>query len=675
MDKQIAKKRIEKLTQEIQHHAHLYHTLDQPEISDQAYDALYSELIALESRFPDLRSSLSPSRQVGGGVIDAFVKINHPVKQWGYDNIFNFQELVDWDARIKKLSNKEKPLYSCELKIDGVKMVLEYRKGRLIRAATRGDGSVGEDITHNVRTIASVPQVLSEAIDVLVVGEVWIDQNDLDKINKERRLSDLPVYANTRNLAAGSLRQLDSSITKTRNLQSFMYDLIDLGTGQALLNSRLEELKELFRLGFSVNPHYRSCQDLATVQKYYDDWKEKGRTLPYGVDGVVIKLDDTRLSTKIGYTAKAPRFAIAYKFPAEETTTKVKNITVQVGRTGALTPVAELEPVELAETTVARASLHNFDEIKRLDLMVGDTVVIKKAGDIIPKVVQVLPKLRSGQEKYFDIQKYAKEKGWVIEKRQTSTGGDSANWFLSGGAQKELLAQRLVHYVSKGAMNIVGLGEQIIRTLMEAGMVTDIPDIYHLDRKELLRLEGFKEKSVDNLLQAIAKSTKPELYRFLVALGIGHVGVETARILANKYPTLAKLEQATREELAELDGIGDTVAASVTSWFRDGANQSLLDALLLEVEPLSGALGNHENLPLSGRSFVFTGTMVTMSRDEAAEKVRSLGAKVSSSVSTQTSYLVAGNKSGSKLSKARDLGVAILSEKEFVALLAETAKE
>lgn len=669
MNKEAAKKRIKKLTVEISHHANLYHVLDQPEISDQAYDALYSELVALEVTYPKLHSPLSPTRKIGGEVIDAFVKVEHPVKQWGYDNIFTQEELTDWDARIKRLSKNQSPLYLCELKIDGVKMVLEYRQGRLVRAATRGNGSIGEDITHNVRTINSVPQILSEEIDVLVVGEVWIDQGDLRKINKERERAGAPVYANTRNLAAGSLRQLDSSVAKTRRLQSFMYDLIDLDTKQPLLSSRSRELQELARLGFSVNSHYQVCSNIDAVQHYYDNWKEKGRELPYGVDGVVIKLDDARLSAELGHTAKAPRFAIAYKFPAEETTTTVKAITVQVGRTGALTPVAELEPVQLAETTVSRASLHNFEEIERLGLLVGDTVIIKKAGDIIPKVVQVLPKLRSGQETPFDIQKYAAERGWSIEKRQTSIGGDSATWFLSAGANGELLVQQLAYYVSKSAMNIVGLGEQIIRTLVEAGLVSNVSDLYALGREDLLRLEGFKEKSIDNLLRAIESSTRPPLYRFLVALGISHVGAETARILASRYQTIGELRRANQVELAELPGIGDTVAASVVDWFAGEENQVLLAALLRYVKPESGVKASKQDLPLRGKSFVFTGTMESMSRDEAGEQARALGAKVSSSVSAQTSYLVAAEKSGSKLAKARELGVPILSEEEFVSLL------
>jgi len=664
MSEQVQKK-IQRLTEEVRHHNHQYHTLDAPEISDEAYDALFSELVALEEKHPEYRDAQSPTQRVGAEVIDSFEKVTHVVKQWGYDNIFDYEELQAWEKKITKLIDTA-PSYHAELKIDGVKIVLTYQKGELVRAATRGDGEVGEDITHIARVITSIPNRLSELLTVMVVGEVWMDQADLERVNTERDKAGLSLYANTRNLTAGSLRQLDSAVTKDRNLQTFMYDLIDLETKESLEETCVAELARLQQLGFSINPHAELCTDLEAVQDYYDRWKEVGRQQSYGVDGVVVKVNEHNLSNRLGYTAKAPRFAVAYKFPAEETTTKVLGITVQIGRTGALTPVAELEPVRLAETTVSRASLHNFDEIERLDVRIGDTVIIKKAGDIIPKVIRSLPKLRDGSEIVFSLEAYTQDHGWEIAKKQTSTGDETANWYLVGGETEELMTQRLVHFVSKGAMNIVGLGEQIVRTLIKEGLLTSPADLYTLRKEDLIGLEGFQEKSVDNLLASIEASKKPALDRFIVSLGIPHVGAETARILSEEYGEMGALQQTTAAELDGIPGIGETVSRAITTWFTEVRNVTMLEQLLSHVRPVAESIATSQLL--AGKTFVFTGTLPTLSREEAGGMVRAHGGKVSSSISAATTYLVAGDKAGSKLTQAEKLGVQVLSEEDFLKL-------
>lgn len=667
MDKSEVKNKIKKLTEEVSRHVHLYHVMDTPEISDEAYDALFRDLVQLEKKYPEYRDPGSPTGKIGGEVIESFVKVDHPIKQWGYDNIFDIDDLKEWHKKVCKLADKSNLEYITELKIDGVKIVVEYREGILFKGATRGDGSVGEDITHNIKAIKSIPLRLSEKLDVIVVGEAWMDDKDLELLNSQREKDGLPVYANTRNLTAGSLRQLDSSIVAGRKLKTFMYDIFDKITGKRLGDSCQFGLSKLKDLGFSVNKHFEICESLDGVQDYYDRWKNKGRKQSYGVDGVVVKINNNDLSRSLGYTAKSPRFAVAYKFPAEEATTKVLDITVQVGRTGALTPVAELEPVRLAETTVSRASLHNFDEIERLGVRIGDTVIIKKAGDIIPKVIRSLPKLRTGKEKIFSLEKYADQYRWEIAKKETSSGTETANWYLVGGDTKELIAQQLVHFVSKGAMNIIGLGEQIVRTLIAEGILSEPADLYVLKKEDLMTLEGFKEKSVQNLLEAIDKSREPELDSFIFSLGLPHVGKEAARLLANVFGSFKSFQNSTEESLISVDGIGGVIAESVVSWFGVDDNLSMLNKLLVFVHPKKMDKKNTSLLFL-GKTFVFTGAMENLSRQEAGILVRNMGGKVTSSISKSTSYLVAGEKAGSKLKKAKDLGVSILNEVEFVEL-------
>ena len=669
MDAKQAKSRISKLVQEINHHSYLYHTKDSPEISDEAYDALYKELVSLEKSFPEFVLENSPTQKVGGGVIEEFVKVKHPIKQWGYDNIFSFAELEDWFLRLERWTKQSELKMITELKIDGVKVVLLYEDGSLVRASTRGDGETGEDITHNVKTIKSIPLKINNQSSLLVVGEAWMSRDDLVRVNQERESAGLPVYANTRNLTAGSLRQLDSKVTSQRKLQSFVYDLFDIKTGEPLYANRADELRALKDLGFQVNPHWHVCESVTDVQNYYDKWKLTGRELDYGVDGVVVKLGDNRLAWKVGFTAKSPRFALAYKFPAEEATTRVLGISVQVGRTGALTPVAELEPVVLAETTVTRASLHNFDEISRLDLKVGDTVIVKKAGDIIPKVVKVLTSLRTGKERSFSLSAYAKSKGWDLLRKKTTTGDDSASWYLKSMDSNEVALQKLIYFTSRGAMNITGLGSKVVEKFFRAGLVKEWADFYKLSVDDLLSLDGFKQTLASKIVNKVNDSRHPEATNFLVALAIDYVGTEVANLLVENFPSLEDIMTASSDRLESISGIGPTVSASIVSWFSDASNVKKLNNLLGFVTPVGFGIKKLKTGVLSGKVFVITGTLEGMSRSEVKSKIESVGGKVSDSISSSTNYLVCGKNPGSKLKKALELDIKILSEAEFLGLV------
>lgn len=666
------KDRIAQLTQEVARHNELYHQHDAPEISDEAYDALFRELVELEAKYPEYRLSKSPTQRVGGQVIEKFEKVPHELPQWGYDNIFSYEELVAWGERIQKRlaeagESGATPTYSVELKIDGVKMVLTYDGGRLVRGLTRGDGKVGEDVTHNIATITSVPREISYQGRLVVTGEAWIDQADLEAINKEREEAGQAPYANTRNLTAGSLRQLDSTETAKRNIQSFVYDVIRLDDVD-FYATKQEEFDELQGLGFSINPHSKTVSTIAEAERYYEAWKEKGRQLPYGVDGVVIKVNEKRYERLLGHTAKAPRFAIAYKFPAEETTTVLQGITLQIGRTGAVTPVAELEPVQIAGTTVSRASLHNADEIKRLDIKIGDTVIVKKAGDIIPKIIGVLPKLRDGSERDFSIEDYAKDHGLVLEKHKIKGGSEeSVHYFVSNQSAPAIRLEQLEHFVSRKAMNIDGVGGQTLKTLFEEDLIQDAADLYFLEAEPIAALPGFKETSAANIVSAIAASRAPLLSRFLFALGIRHVGEETARILSLQFGDFEAFRRATHDQLVAIDGVGDIVAEAIVAWQKDPEAQDLVDRLLQHISPKKDAPPGSGKL--AGLSFVLTGTLPTLSRDEAKAKILAAGGEVSSSVSKQTSYVVAGEKAGSKLTKAEQLGVTILDEDSLLDML------
>lgn len=669
MTQKEAEKRVKTLRAEIEKHAALYHTHDAPEISDEAYDALVRELVALETEFPNLATEKSASQKVGGKILDGFQKVKHIVPQWSYDNIFNFDELRAWEEKIKRFIEKSGGLkddvlgYIVELKIDGLKVVLTYDDGKFMLGATRGDGSIGEDITENLRMVRNIPAKVSDKRNFVAIGEAWMKKSDLAGINREREREGLPLYANPRNLAAGTLRQLDTSAVAKRNLQTYVYDIeFPSLAADRKIKTHAEELEFLTKEGFNVNPTWKLCKSIDDIERMYQSWIGKRDKEEYGIDGLVIKVNSKRICETLGYTAKSPRFGVAYKFPAEEVTTVVEDIVVQIGRTGALTPVAHLRPVVVAGSTVSRATLHNQDEIDRLDVRIGDTVIIRKAGDIIPEVLQVLTNLRTGKEKKFSIPDYAKKHGLAIEKDQ-----DSVAWYVKDKNHAAIKLESMIHFVSKKGMNIVGLGEKIVEFLMEQGLVTERKDIFELEAGDLSGLEGFKEKSIENLLNAIKESRTVALGKFIYSLGIRHVGEETAELLAEHFKTLEKIRKAKITELENIEGVGDVVGQSVVDWFADKENAREVDDLLthLKIQKVAGTTKN----TLSGKTFVLTGTLSNMSRDEAKARIKSLGGKVASSVSKNTDYVIAGADPGSKFTDAQKLGVKTIGEGEFEKLL------
>lgn len=675
--------RMEQLRREISRHGKLYHTDDAPEISDEAYDALVRELLALETEYPEFAKDLStsPTQKVGGEVLEKFVKVSHEVSQWSYDNIFNHDELLAWQEKIKRFISKlpiaesvsvKNVSYITELKVDGMKIVLTYKRGKLVLGATRGDGSIGEDITHNVRVIASIPQDLGQDIDLVVVGEAWMKKSDLVKTNESRARDEMPLFANTRNATAGSLRQLDSSITRTRNIQTFFYaiDKFESHDGKITEPKTQEDiLKALNILGFSVNHDHALCYSVDDIESFYQSWIHKKDAEEYGIDGIVIKLNDLAVSSALGFTAKSPRSGVAYKFPAQEVTTVVEDIQIQVGRTGALTPVAHLRPTLVAGSTVSRATLHNEDEIARLGIRIGDTVILKKAGDVIPEIVRVLTELRTGREKVFHMPKTCPVCGSPVRKESIGTReGISAALYCSN---KNCFAQdleRLIHFVSKKGMNIVGMGDRIVEKLMTEGLVSEYPDIYELKQGDLEVLEKFAEKSAENLIASIEVSRQVPLSRFLYALGIRHVGEETADLVANNFPDITSYFLLSTSALESVEGVGPIVAEEVVKWFADKHNQTIVSRLLKHLTIEEPRIKNQES-KLSGKIFVLTGTLETLSRDQAKARIKSLSGKVSSSVSKQTDYVVAGSDPGSKYDDAQKLGVTILTEQDFLKLI------
>ena len=665
-----SKERIAKLRELVAYHQKRYHEEDTPEISDEAYDALARELRELEKAHPELAGQERVADRVGGQPLDMFTKVRHEVRQWSFDNIFSHDELVAWCERLMRHIARESDLapeaftYCLEHKIDGLKVVLTYEKGVFVRGATRGNGEIGEDITQNLRTIESIPLTLSRPVDIIVTGEAWLGKREFARINKEREKNGEPLFANPRNAAAGSLRQLDSRITASRKLACFAYDIERFGPGTdgvVMPPTQVEELRLLKELGFTVNEEFVHATDLNAIERYYAHWVRKRTKPDFEMDGIVIKVNEKPYQEALGYTANAPRYAIAYKFPAEQVTTRVLDIILQVGRTGVLTPVAVLEPVRVAGSVVHRATLHNEDQIRRLDVRVGDTVILQKAGDVIPEIVAVLPELRTGKEKRF-----------TFPKKVPVCGGDGSIERVPGEAawrcvSKDSFAQtlrRFEHFVSKKAMNIDGLGPRVVEMLLDRELISTYADLYELEVGDLEGLPGFKDKAIRNLLSAIDASRTVTLARLLFGLSIDQVGEETARDLAEHFGTLDAVRTASLEELEAVEGVGGVVARSLYAWFRDMVHSTELDALLPHLtvtETAPRAAG-----PLSGKTVVITGTLPTLSRDEAEELVRKAGGKATGSVSKKTGFVVVGADAGTKADKARTLGVETIDEAEFL---------
>lgn len=661
------KEHYSKLKKTIDYHRHLYHVEDKEEISAAALDSLKHELFKIEEEYPELVTPDSPSQRVAGKPLEKFKKVRHKVKQWSFNDAFTEEDIREFDARVKRFLKgkiKKDPTYTCELKIDGLKIVLEYEKGLLKTAATRGDGKVGEDVTHNVKTIQSVPLRLAKPLNIIVEGEAWMSKKNLEEINKKRKAEGEPPFANPRNVTAGSIRQLDSKIAAERKLDCFIYDLVR--SNEDIPSTQFKELELLQTLGFKVNKHFRLCKNLEEVIEYWKDWKKKTEKQPYLIDGIVVKVNELEYQEALGYTGKAPRFAIAWKFPAEQVTTVVEDIVLQVGRTGIVTPVAHLKPVSVAGSTVSRATLHNEDQINKLDIRIGDTVILQKAGDVIPEIVSSVKEMRTGKEKKFKFPSIVPEcgDGGKIERIPGQAAYRCVN--RSSGIQQK---RRLSHFVSKKAFNIEGLGPQIIDLLVENNLVASYDDIFTLTAGDIADLPGFKEKSVKNLLAAIESVRNIDLPRFLIGLSIDQVGEETAYDIAENFGSLLRLQKASKEELKSVDGVGNIVAESIYEWFQNKHNKELIKRLLKQVS-IKEQKGTQKKQTLTGKIFVLTGTLESLSRDEAKQKIRALGGNVTGSVSKSTDFVVAGENPGSKFDDGKKLGITILDEKSFSKLVA-----
>lgn len=671
MKESVAKGRIQELRLTLEHHRYLYHTLDTPEISDEIYDSLIRELDTLEKEFPKFDHPMSPTHRVGGEPLTEFKKVKHEIPQWSYDNVFSFEELLAWQKKLTNILDKEnikeRPTYVAELKIDGLKIILTYEEGVLVRAATRGDGEMGEDITENIKTVKSIPLFLSEPVSMTVIGEAWIDKHDLEKINKDRVREGLPLYANTRNLAAGTLRQLDANIVAKRNIHIFAYDIEGI-KGKNIFNSQWEELDLLKKLGFEVNADSKHCMNLEEVDKFYHSWITRRHNERYGIDGLVVKVNEQSLCERLGYTAKAPRFGIAYKFPAEEVTTKLKGITLQVGRTGAITPVAELEGTRVAGSLVKRATLHNREEIERLDVRIGDTVMLRKAGDVIPEIFDVVTSLRPKNAKRFVMPTVCPACGSVLKNEQSVSGDDSVAVYCKNKSCPAKHRENIIHFVSRKALNIDGLGEKILETFIDLGLVHTYADIFRLKKEDIEGLPSFGEKSAENLIEAITGARKQPFDRFLFSLGIRHVGEENARLLATHIQKPEKVFDVTEMEIEALYGVGGAVAKSFVSWFADSKNKKMYQDLLhyLIIEPF---VVEKVSSSLQDKTFVLTGTLEAYSREKAGEEIRKRGGTVTNTVSSKTSFVVAGENPGSKLDEAQKKGVRVLSENDFLQLI------
>ena len=653
-------KRIDELIKILNKANYEYYALDNPSITDQEYDSYMDELIKLETQHPNLVREDSPTVNVGTKVISEFEKVTHEVPMMSLGDIFNFDELEEFDKRIKKVVPN--PKYVCELKIDGLSVSLLYRNGKLVRAATRGDGTIGEDITHNVKTIKNVPLSLPEDIDIEVRGEIYMPISSFENLNEERRKKGEKEFANPRNAAAGSVRQLDSKISKERNLATFMYHIPE--PDKYNLKTQKESLDFMRELTFTVNPNIVCVDSIEEVIDYIKKSGDKRKNLPYDIDGVVIKVNNYTDQRKLGNTAKVPKWAIAYKFPAEEVLTKLKDIEFCVGRTGKITPRADLDPVRLAGSVVRSATLNNQEYIKEKDIMIGDIVSIRKAGDVIPEVVEVKKERRTGEEIPFKMIETCPKCGSILVRKE----GEVA-YFCTNPACPARCIEGLIHYSSRDAMNIEGFGERIVEDFYNEGYLNTISDYYRLkDKKEeLMELEGFGEKSINNLLDNIEKTKENSLEKFLFGLGIKHVGKKTSKILCEVYKNLDNLMKSTKEDLAEVPDIGDIIALSIVNYFSNEDNIKLINELK-EFGVNTKYLEKEKNINelFDGKTFVLTGTLNSMSRDEGKELIESLGGKNTGSVSKKTDVVIVGDSPGSKYDKAKELGITIWTEEEFI---------
>ena len=659
--------RIEELKEQLNRWSHEYYVEDKPTATDAQYDKAYHELVALEEAHPEFVTPDSPTQRVGGEVLDQFQKVTHTNPMLSLSNAFSKEDLEEFDARLRKLTNRAIE-YVCELKIDGLSIALTYQDGQLVLGATRGDGTTGEDVTGNVRTIKSVPLSLKEPWNIEVRGECYMPKKAFVALNQSREEEGLEVFANPRNAAAGSLRQLDPKIAAKRNLSVFLYSspsVEELG-----VSTQEELLEKMAEIGFVTNPERLKCQTIDEVWNYIETIAAKRQELPYEIDGMVIKVNDFAAQEETGFTVKAPRWAIAYKFPAEEAQTVVRDIEWTVGRTGVVTPTAVMDPVQLAGTTVRRASLHNIDLIKERDIRLEDTVVIHKAGDIIPEVTRVILEKRPATSKPYEFPTTCP----VCHEKLEHLEEEVAIRCLNPKCPAQL-TEGLSHFVSRNAMNMSGIGPRVIKQLFEEGLVLDVADLYQLTLDQLLALDKIQQKSAENILEAIEKSKENSLERLLTGLGIRHVGTKAAKELAQHFKTMMALKEASIEQLLEIDGLGDIIAYSVKTYFEQPSVQELIQELqdrgvnmtYLGVTKDDSIASGHI---LSGKTVVLTGTLEQLTRQDAKEKLESLGAKVTGSVSKKTDVVIAGHSAGSKLTKANDLGIEVWSEQQFLDSLA-----
>jgi DNA ligase (NAD+) len=664
MDREKALALVESLRHQIDEHNYHYHVLDDPQISDAGFDLLLRQLQGIEAQYPELITPDSPTQRVGGQPREGFGTVTHRVPMLSLDNALNMDDLREFVRRAYKLVPEAEMEFVVELKVDGLAVSLQYEDGHFVRGATRGDGEVGEDITHNLRTVKSIPLHLRKPLTLEARGEVYMPRSSFLALNDEREGLGLPLFANPRNAAAGSLRQLDPQVASDRNLDVVTYGL---GYSPALSPaSHFEALTMMKELGLRINPHIVVLRELEDVLSYCESWREKRSELPFDIDGLVIKINDLALQEKLGTTAKSPRWAIAYKFPAEQAVTTVLGISVQVGRIGTLTPIAELAPVKLAGTVVKRASLHNEDILREKDVRVGDSVIIQKAGDIIPEVVEVIKSKRTGNEEPFVMPEHCPACGSDVSRLP----GEVALRCFNLACPAQVL-ERIAHFASRSAMDIEGMGPAVVGQLLEAGLIVDAADIYEIPHKkaELLALERKKEKSVGNLLSAIEKSKAQPLWRLIYGLGIRFVGDRTARLLAEHFGSMDSLMAASPEALEAVPEVGPKIAGSVSEFFALPETKQVIERLRNAGLNLTQEKKETAGAPLSGKTFVLTGTLPTYSKDDAAQLIEAAGGRVTSSVSKNTDYVVAGEKAGSKLTKAQTLGIPILNETELLVLL------
>ena len=687
MERKEAFVRITKLKTLINYYRYQYHVLDRSVISDEALDSLKKELFDLEQLFPELVTVDSPTQRVSGKTLKGFVKVSHPAPMISFNDAFNANDMEEWLARMKRILTEEdgqKIDFFCELKIDGLAIELMYKKQTFTLGATRGDGLVGEDVTQNLKTVEAIPLKINlgskeekELVEMIgndslkqiinrvyVRGEVFLSKREFAAINQEQEKNGLTPYANPRNVAAGSIRQLDSKITGSRHLDSFAYELLVDFT-----KTHEKKHQILKAMGFKTSPYSRYCRDMKEVFAFYENCKKLRDSLPYEIDGIVVIVNNNRLFNKLGVVGKAPRGAIAFKFPLKQATTIVLDIQAQVGRTGAITPVAHLKPVSVGGTMISRATLHNEDEIKRLGIKIGDTVIVGRAGDVIPDIIEVVTGLRTGKEREFNAPTNCPSCGKKIERQEEGVVLRCNN--------SECFARRreeFYHFVSRSAMNIVGLGPKIIDQLLSAGLANNPADLYSLQKDDLFALPNFKNKKADNIIRAINKNKQINLARFIYALGIRNIGEETARDLASHFKELKKIREAATEDFLMISGIGPVASEAVTRWFKDERNNDMVDRLIgsgvcvIPFNPPVGKVATSGQL-LSNQTFVLTGELISMTREEAKENIRQRGGRISSAISKSTDYLIVGDNPGSKLAEARKYKVKMLDETDFLAMI------